>query len=87
MVEGVLVGRCAPLARAARADGATLKAKRKELLRSKLFRFANDRLHGRQRTEAIAGLLGGDPDPEHNEQFWFDRLDRRMRVEGWQDHG
>jgi len=78
--------RCARLARLRAPLGAkpdTLKANRKELLRQKLMRFADDRFAPAERKAAIAGLSGADP--EHTDQWWLDTLDERMRAEQWSD--
>lgn len=68
--------------RSAPAAGA-LKAKRKEQLQQKLLRFCNARLTGAERSIAVTGLCGGDPD--EGEQVWLDRIDARMRRERWDD--
>ncbi|HEY2528074.1 MAG TPA: YdaU family protein [Xanthobacteraceae bacterium] len=78
------VGRCAPLA-ASRPERPTaaLKTRRKELLRQKLGRFIDATMSGALRTAANAGLSGADPD--HSEQWWFDKLDIQMRAQHWDD--
>jgi uncharacterized protein YdaU (DUF1376 family) len=78
------IGRCAPLA-ASRPERPTaaLKTRRKELLRQKLGRFIDATMSGALRTAANAGLSGADPD--HSEQWWFDKLDIQMRAQHWDD--
>ncbi|HEY2533937.1 MAG TPA: DUF1376 domain-containing protein [Xanthobacteraceae bacterium] len=76
--KGNSTGRFAPLAAAP-----PLKAKKKELLRNKLLRYADAKFIGAERTAAVAGLCGADI--EHSEQWWLDHLDIRMRAERWDD--
>lgn len=76
-------GRSAPLASASPSPSPDLRTKRKELLRQKLMRFADARLPAAERSAAIAGLCGTDS--EHDDQWWLDRLDRKMRRAGWDD--
>jgi hypothetical protein len=74
------VGRFAPLAS---ASPPPIGSKRKELLRQKLMRFAHSRLPDAKRSAAIFGLSGADP--EHDDQWWLDTLDRQMRRSRWND--
>jgi hypothetical protein len=56
---------------------------RKELLRQKLYRFADATMGPNARSAAFAGLSGADP--AHTEQWWLDRLDDQMRKANWND--
>jgi uncharacterized protein YdaU (DUF1376 family) len=62
---------------------ASLKAEIKEQLRQKLIRFASAKLSGDELRQTIAGLSGADP--ERGDQWWLDKIDRRMRSERWDD--
>lgn len=76
--KGNSAGRSAPLPAAP-----ALKAKKKELLRNKLLRYADAKFSGAERSAAFAGLSGADT--EHSEQWWLDHLDIRMRADHWDD--
>ena len=71
-------------ARSARLrPAAALKANKKELLRQKEYRYVDATMTGEQRSAAIAGLSGADP--EHDEQWWLDAIDKKRRAEHWED--
>jgi len=71
-------------ARSARLrPAAALKANKKELLRQKEYRYVDATMTGEQRSAAIAGLSGADP--EHDEQWWLDAIDKKRRAENWED--
>jgi hypothetical protein len=55
----------------------------RELLRAKLLRYAHARFSGAIFHAVCAGLSGADP--AHDEQWWLDNIDRRMKREGWND--
>jgi uncharacterized protein YdaU (DUF1376 family) len=57
----------------------------KEQLRQKLIRFCNARLRDDDRGLALMGLMGEDPHPHHDAQWWFDELDLRRKRSGWDD--
>jgi uncharacterized protein YdaU (DUF1376 family) len=92
--DGESEGKCSfkklvddPVARAARSapNGASKGTKRirRDLLISKVTRFAKDTFPEPEALIAIAGLCGGDT--EHDEQWWLDHLDKLMKAERWDD--
>jgi hypothetical protein len=60
-----------------------LRTNIKEQLRQKLMRYCNERMADAERSTAIAGLMGDDA--EHGAQWWLDHLDRKRKLEGWDD--
>jgi hypothetical protein len=58
---------------------------KKKMLRQKLHRFCNATMRERDRMTANHGLMGGDLDPEHDAQWWFDTLHKRMKRARWDD--
>lgn len=70
------------LGRSAPAAGA-VKERKKEQLQQKLLRFCNATMSGPEKSAAVAGLCGADPDC--GEQVWFDRIDAERRRSGWDD--
>lgn len=60
-----------------------VRQKIKQQLGQKLIRYCNARLSGPERTAAVMGLMGEDP--EHDGQWWFDEIDRRRKRDGWDD--
>jgi len=60
---------------------APLKAKRKEMLRHKLMRFAQATKPEPEATACFLGLMGEDQ--HHDAQWWLDNLDRQMRAANW----
>jgi hypothetical protein len=69
----------------AAAAGAALRQIKKRQLAQKLFRFVNATMTGDAQQAATLGLMGCDPDPDHDEQWWFDEIDRRRKRVGWDD--
>jgi uncharacterized protein YdaU (DUF1376 family) len=64
------------------ADAAlALADKKRTHLETKLFQFCKERLAEPQLTNAMLGLMGSDP--EHPEQWWFNKIDKLMRAEHW----
>jgi hypothetical protein len=58
-----------------------LADKKRTHLETKLFQFCKERLAEPQLTNAMLGLMGSDP--EHPEQWWFNKIDKLMRAEHW----
>jgi hypothetical protein len=74
--EEVQGGRCAPL------DAAIARNKRDNLVQ-KLIKYSQATLAEPQLSAAIGGLCGADPN--HDDQWWLDQLDKKMRDEHWDD--
>lgn len=66
-----------------RSAPAAVAALKREQLSQKLMRYCNARLSDAERGAAMIGLMGEDA--KHDEQWWFDNLDKRMRKERWDD--
>jgi hypothetical protein len=60
---------------------APLNARRKEMLRQKLMRFAQATKPEPEATACFLGLMGEDQ--QHDAQWWLDNLDRQMRAVNW----
>jgi hypothetical protein len=63
-------------------EAARLKARKRDLLVQKLWRFVNATMHGETAAAAYAGLLADNP---REAQRWLDKLDLEMRSRGWRD--
>jgi uncharacterized protein YdaU (DUF1376 family) len=74
--EGFQGGRYAPLP-------ASVSAKKRDQLVQKLIRFSHATLAEPNLSAAITGLCGGDQ--THDDQWWLDHLDKKMRDEQWDD--
>jgi hypothetical protein len=68
-----------------RSAPSDLKAIKKQKLQVRLMRYCLARFGQAECAIAVVGLCGDDPNPDHNAQWWFDTLDRRMRIENWND--
>lgn len=85
-------GRCAPLGEPSptalaklAAKKARLKVLRKDLRRAKVWRFIAETYTGDECTRRSGGMLGLDPDPARDEQWWFDHCDEEMKRANWDD--
>jgi hypothetical protein len=67
------------------AKKAALKTKLKEERRSKVMRFIVARYTDEECHRRMNGMLGLDPDPMHDEQWWFDRCDEERTRANWDD--
>ena len=56
---------------------------RKTLLLQKLCRYVQATCSPEMAEAAMLGLMGGDYD--HDEQWWCDAVDQRMKADGWHD--
>jgi uncharacterized protein YdaU (DUF1376 family) len=74
--EEVQGGRCAPL------EAAIARNKRDNLVQ-KLIKYSRATLAEPQLSAAVGGLCGADP--IHDDQWWLDHLDKKMRDEQWDD--
>lgn len=74
--EEVQGGRSAPL------DAAIARNKRDHLVQ-KLIKYSQATLAEPQLSAAVGGLCGADPN--HDDQWWLDHLDKKMRDQNWDD--
>lgn len=65
--------------------GVTLGDRKKQMLLQKLMRFCNATMRETDQMAATLGLMGTDPNSEHDEQWWFDTIDKRRRRARWDD--
>jgi hypothetical protein len=78
-----VVNPVAHFARSAPSGASATADEKRELLRQKLGRFVKATFAEPQLTANMIGLCGGDPD--HNERWWLNRLDKLMRLQNWDD--
>jgi hypothetical protein len=64
---------------------AKLKANKKVWRQQKVWRFVEDTYTGEESSRRMEGMLGLDPDPKHDAQWWFDACDREMICTKWDD--